>query len=389
MTNPKKILLVFPHNFFESESGVQKRFFELVSYLKGRGFSIDLLGLKHFESNWNNFDLENSGKLIDQLYLYNFRTGYHKQLLRSVLSSLKFFLTGKRGQSINEIPDYAFPGMITLFQKTLRKTNYEYVIIGYIYWANLLKKNIPVNTIKVLTAEDFISRKLFENNTGYCSMEDLMTEEIDRVNLFDKVICISYEELQILSARAGNPEFYYVPVFMNEPAKVNQKKEFDILFIGSDNSDNIEGLEWFFKNVYPLLHRDLNILVVGRISRYAPDLSNVKKMDFIPHAGEIYSKVKISVNPLQKGTGMKVKVVESLAYGTPIVSTSRGLCGIPPEILEKFIIANDPTCFAEEIHHLLTDETWYDNQCREAKKIFKSYFETGVVKKQLDKVFSD
>ena len=388
MTNPKKILLVFPHNFFESESGVQKRFFELVSYLKGRGFSIDLLGLKHFESKWNNFDIENSGKLIDQLYLYNFRIGYHKQLLSSKLSTLKYFLRGKRDQSNNEIPDYAFTGMITLYQKILKKNNYDYIIIGYVYWANLLKTNIPANIIKVLTVEDFISRKLFENNRGICSIEGLMTEEIDRVNLFDKVVCISYEELHILSDRAGNPEFYYVPVFMNKPALVNQKKEFDILFIGSGNSDNIEGLKWFFKNVYPLLQKDLNILVVGKIARYAPDLSNVKKLDFISHPGEVYPKVKISVNPLQKGTGMKVKVIESLAYGTPVVSTSRGLCGIPPDILEKFIIANDPSSFANEIHHLLTDETWYDNQCGKAKKIFESYFETEVVKKQLDKVFS-
>lgn len=388
MTASKNILIVFPHNFFERKSGVNKRYFEFVRYLKGKGFSIDLLGLRHFKSTWKKFDIENSNNLINHLFLYNFRIGFNKQRLRSLFSNLNFISKRKKSETKKQLPDYAFPGMISLFKKIINKNKYDFIIIGYVYWANLLKENIPPNVIKVLTIEDFISQKLYENRPGPINIEDLIKEEVERVNLFDKVICLSYEELQFFSSHAVNPDYFFVPVFMDKPTLVTREKEYDILFIGFDNADNIEGLDWFFKKVYTLLHADLKIIVIGKIARYAPGLPNVKKMEYIIDPSEIYSKSKISINPLQKGTGMKVKVIESLSYGIPLVNTSKGLCGIPPEILKEFIIANDPQSFANEIHHLLSDAKWYENKCNEAKKTFGTYFDVSVAKKELDKIFS-
>jgi glycosyltransferase involved in cell wall biosynthesis len=174
---------------------------------------------------------------------------------------------------------------------------------------------------------------------------------------------------------------------MNKPTPVNREKEYDILFIGFDNTDNIEGLDWFFNKVFPLLPANLKIIVIGKIARYAPELPTVKRMDYTPDPGELYSRSKISINPLQKGTGMKVKVAESLAYGIPMINTSKGLCGIPPEILDQFIIANDPLSFANEINHLLSDAKWYDDQCYKAKQTFGNFFDTRIVEKELDKIF--
>jgi glycosyltransferase involved in cell wall biosynthesis len=388
MNASKNILIVFPHNFYERKSGVHKRYYELVTYLKKKGFTIDLLALKHFESSWKNFNLDNSDELIHHLFLYDFRIGFQKQRLWSFFSKWKFLFGNQAGLSKGTLPDYSFTGMINLYNKIIKQNKYDYIIIGYVYWANLLKENIPPNIIKVLTIEDFTSQKLFENSPSSVDFEDLVKDEIERVNLFDKVICLSYEELQFFSTNAVNPEYFFVPVFMDQPNPVPTEKDYDILFIGYDNVDNREGLEWFFKKVYPLLNADLKIIIIGKIARYAPGLRNVKKIEYLPEVGEIYSKSKISINPLQKGTGMKVKVIESIAHGIPIINTSKGLCGISPEILSQFIIANDPQGFAGEIDHLLNDANWYQEKCNEAKKTFGTYFDVSVAKNELDKIFS-
>lgn len=387
MNTPKNILIVFPHNFFELKSGVHKRYIEFVRYLKEQGFSIDLLGLKHFESTWNNFDHENSNKLINHLFLYNFRLGYNKYRLWSFLSSLNFISKKRKSKADFQLFDYAFPGMISLLNKILVKKKYDFIIIGYIYWANLLKEIKVHGVLKVLTIEDFISQKLYENRQGPLILEKLINEEVNRVNLFDKVICLSHEELRFFSGNASHPEYFFVPVFMDQPKLVTREKEYDILFIGYDNEDNRTGLQWFFEKVYPLLKSDIKIIVIGKISLYAPELPNVHRTEYIPDLGEIYAKSKISINPLQTGTGMKVKVVESIAHGIPVVNTSKGLCGMPPDILNQFIIADDPQSFANEINNLLSDPVWYDQKCNEAIKTFRNNFDAFVAKKELDKIF--
>ena len=388
MTGSGNILIVFPHNFFERKSGVNKRYFELVCYLKEKGFSIDLLGLKHFESKWKTFARDNSNNLINQLFLYNFRIGYNKQRLISLLSTLNFFQKRKNSVSKNQLPDYAFPGMFSFFNKIVSNKKYDYIIIGYVYWAKLLSDAILPDSVTVLTIEDFISPKLNETNDSSFDFTLSAKEEVKRVNLFDKVICLSFEELQFFSARAQHPEYYYIPVFLKNPHWVSRRKEYDILFIGFDNADNKEGIEWFFKQVYPLLNKELRIILTGKIAGFAPDLPDVIKIDYAEDLSEIYARSKISINPLQKGTGMKVKVIESLAYGIPIVNTSKGLCGIPPDILNQFITADDPQNFADEIHRLINDDEWYKEKCSDAKQLFAENFEYDSVKKELDKLFS-
>jgi glycosyltransferase involved in cell wall biosynthesis len=386
MIPAEKILVIFPHNFFQRSSGVNRRYYEFISYLKERGFSIDLLGLKNFGSDWRDFDQQNAGGLINRLYLYDFRIGYQLQRIRAFFRGRMDF-RDKGGSQESPLPDYAFPGMVSLFRRITRENRYATIINGYVYWAKLLREPLPGKVTRVLTIEDMISQKIFENAPGEVEMDGLLREEIARVNLFDKVICLSHEELTFFSANAVHPEYFYVPVFMARPDVPDRDKEYDILFIGFDNPDNIEGLEWFFGKVYPLLPEGLRFVIVGQCAVHAPDLPGVTKFRYVENTGDIYSRSRISINPLQKGTGMKVKVVESLAHGIPVVSTPKGLVGMPPQLLGRFIIAAEPSGFATGIVRLLSDPDWYAQQRRMAVQTFDACFETNAVRKELDRVF--
>ncbi len=388
MMPPRKILIVFPHNFFALKSGVHKRYYEFARSLKEKGFTIDLLGLRHFESRWENFKSGNTDQLVDRLFLYDFRIGYHLKLLRDFLLRLLPFLNMKPSARGIQLPDYAFPGMTRMFDKIIRNNRYQYVVIGYVYWANLLKKGLPPGTRSILTIEDFVSLKLSGTSAGGGSLDAAIEDEAERVNLFDKAICLSYEELAFFSVHAPKPVYFFVPVFMEKPALVAKEKEFDILFIGFDNPENMASLAWFFGQVFPLLPAGIKIRVVGKVARFSIDLPGVTKTEYVQDLGDVYMKSRVSINPMQGGTGMKVKVVESLAYGIPVVSTPKGLCGMPPGLLKEFIVAGDPQSFAAELTRLLTDQLWYAKKCREAEKIFAAYFDAGVVSKKLDEIFS-
>jgi glycosyltransferase involved in cell wall biosynthesis len=384
----RKIFVVFPHDFFELKSGINKRFFELIKYLKDRNFEIDLFGVKHLESKWRNEKFNKPEPLINKLFLYDFRKGFIKEFFTSGhIRNFYFNKTFHLGR-LEHLPDFAFRGMRNMFKRIVHENRYDFILIGYVYWANLLKEEIPSHVTPILTLEDFVTKNLYDARKGAINNEILMKEELERVNLFDRVICLSYEELEFFSANARNPSYYYIPIFMQEKRIEHTGKTYDILFVGSNNFSNINGMRWFFEQVYPLLKTDLKIVIVGKIARHTPEFPNIKKINYIENLDDIYAQSKMTINPLQDGTGMKVKMIESLAFGLPVVNTSKGLCGINPGIINKFIIADEPVTFAYEIERLIYDKPYYFEQCEKARRIFIDNFDIAVAKKELDKVFS-
>jgi glycosyltransferase involved in cell wall biosynthesis len=384
----KKILIVFPHNFFELKSGVHKRFYELVKCLHDQSFTIDLLGLENFESNWKETKINHPEKLVNDLFLYDFSVGYRKDLLKKGTIWKK--IAGKKTDSDvpSQIFDFAYDGMKSFFREIITKNKYDFILISYVYWANLLEVEIPYKTCRILTMEDFITQNLFDTYKGKIDVGKFLNEEIRRVNLFDRVICLSHEEQSFFSRFASNPVYYYLPVFMESKPKKAVAKEYDILFVGFDNFSNRNGLDWFFNGVYPLLEKNLKILIAGKISKFVPHLPNVTCVDYFEDIGDAYARSRITINPLQDGTGMKVKMIESMSYGVPIVNTPRGLCGIKPVLLHDFIIAEEPSEFARQINKLISDEAYYQTQCALMRSLFENHFEVKAISKVLNEIFA-
>ncbi|HNS17406.1 MAG TPA: glycosyltransferase [Bacteroidales bacterium] len=384
----RKILLVFPHNPFELRSGIHKRYFELIKYLKERDFSVDLLGLKNFESKWDPASYPPDYNLIDHLFLYDHRKGLLKDPVEAQRSFPDFF---RKYFSVytrsNHLHDFAFRSLRKYFDSLMKKGEYHFIVISYVYWANLVRTNVPEGIVKVLTLEDFLTLTQFDALHGKINTGNYLAEETERVNLFDKVICVSAEEMQFFSRFARNPEYYHIPVFMEPHFSASQDPEYDMVFIGSANYSNKRGMEWFFRDVYPLLDPSLRLLIVGSITESIPQQPNVTCIRYAENLSSVHSRSRISINPLLDGTGMKVKVVEALSFGIPVVSTARGLTGMPYEVREKLLVADQAKNFAEVIHKLISDNTSYQQQIKISKELFNKYFDKKIIYKELDKIF--
>ncbi|HLP48365.1 MAG TPA: hypothetical protein VK469_20665, partial [Candidatus Kapabacteria bacterium] len=74
----KKILLVYPHNFFEEKNGINSRYIELLRYFRAVDIKVDLLALKNFKSSWEN-DQAKKESLVDELFFYDFQKGSRLQ----------------------------------------------------------------------------------------------------------------------------------------------------------------------------------------------------------------------------------------------------------------------------------------------------------------------
>jgi len=387
METKKTILVVFPHNPFEPLSGVQKRYSELFMYLHQQEFEIDLLALRHFMSSWDEGDLRICRKLVRTLYFYNFLKGFLISLLYHAPARRYLINRFLRRGALTQLPDFAFQGMKQLFRQLVTTHHYDYVLISYVHWAGLLEQELPYRPVTVLTMEDFIARNLSQASLGRADMEAMALEETRRVDLFDKVICLSWEEQQYFSSRTSRPSYFYIPIFMNS-REPSGEPETDLLFIGSDNVSNIRAMNWFFREVWPLLPEGITLRVTGRITRHIPDLPGVFVTPFAEDLDSVYGSCRITINPMQDGTGMKVKLIEALSYGLPTVSTAEGLSGISPVLKKELLQANDPMSFSLAIRKLLSDPDWYREQQRLSRSVFRENFDLSGMRKKLNEVFN-
>jgi len=385
----KNVLIVYPHDFREGRSGIDARYIELLNYFKSRDVNVDMLTLTNFQSPWENSDRVR-GDLVRDIHFYDFKKGTREQEQRNKKRDFHAFLRKRIPflTAFNHLPDFAYPGMKKQFDAILRRVPYDFVIISYVYWANLIKSGAVAGTRTVLDLSDFMTLNRFDSTGGDVKIGPMIEEEIRRVDLFDTVMCISSDEQTFFSQFALKPRYYYIPFFMkkNEASK-DTEPEYDILFIGSDNPHNRKGIEWFFEKIVPLSAPPLRILIVGKISEYVDARDNVTCLSYAGDLGEVYGKSRISICPLLGGSGMKIKVVEALSFGLPVVTTSKGVSGFPSKIDNGCLVADSPDAFARSIHRLLTDNRLYREQSDRAAAFFLDHFEAPVVYRRLDEIF--
>lgn len=124
-----------------------------------------------------------------------------------------------------------------------------------------------------------------------------------------------------------------------------------LLFVGSLNYEpNRQGLEWFAHEVAPRVRERVRIDLeaVGPGAR-GPELPGVRYVGRLEDLGPAYERAHAAVVPLRAGAGSRLKVLEALARGVPLVSTRIGIEGFDLHDGEQALIADDPDGLAERL----------------------------------------
>jgi polysaccharide biosynthesis protein PslH len=152
-------------------------------------------------------------------------------------------------------------------------------------------------------------------------------------------------------------------------------------FIGSlDWMPNTEGLHWFLDEVWPKLkskHSNIEFHFAGRNA--PPELKNikingVKFHNDVKDAKSFMSQYPISIVPLFAGSGIKIKILEALALGRVVISSSIGLEGIPAKHMKQVIIANSIEDYIESIDWCYKNYDQLQKIGESARSFLKSNF---------------
>lgn len=130
-----------------------------------------------------------------------------------------------------------------------------------------------------------------------------------------------------------------------------------VLFVGSGNAFNIEGLAWFLSAVWPEIVNRVpaaRLEVCGSISRACPQPvpSTVTLHGMVPDLEPFYRQAAVVVAPLLHATGLNIKLIEAAGYGRAIVATSITLHGAP-FLRDAVATADTASAFADAAIRLL------------------------------------
>lgn len=161
-----------------------------------------------------------------------------------------------------------------------------------------------------------------------------------------------------------------------------------ILFCGILSTlPNTEGLHWFCQEIWPTIKKSfphLKLLVVGGGTfnrKYSSEISDASIIfsGRVPDVKEWYNKAAVSVVPLLTGSGTRLKILEAMAFGVPVLSTSKGAEGIEYSDKKNIVIANDAAEFAGKLSRLLSDKQQRMDTAVAARKLVKEKYDWNVI----------
>lgn len=160
---------------------------------------------------------------------------------------------------------------------------------------------------------------------------------------------------------------------------------------------NIDGLNWFHQEIWPCLKKqapDVRLIVVGGGSDN-PQVASVHNDKSVIFAGKVedlknyYQNASISICPLRIGSGTRLKIVEAMSYGNPVVSTSLGCEGLNVLDGENMVIRDSAPDFAHGIISLLDHPDKFHDIRISARKFAESNFDWNVIGQNMNSVFAE
>ncbi len=376
-----KILYFYPENPLVFTQGNNARALSLLQYFKNRKITIDFVSEHSKTFAESDLDLLKNKDLINDGYLLKryqrsknqFRYFFNFSLPNKIFKKIKYFQRPIFGHQEH-------------FDLILKNNSYDFIIISYACWASLIIKNKNLKNAKTfIDTHDFLTSQ-FQHVKNF-ELGKYFETEINLLKHFDEIFVISTEEKYLFSQFIDKPIHIVSHLIENNYKKSQINKIYDLIYVASSNPHNIKSVNWFFTEVYPRLNLDLKILVVGKITNHFEDFNNVTKIDYLEDLTAVYSRSKIAICPILSGTGLKIKVIEALSYGLPIVCTERGVDGMISKTKNGCLVTNDPVEFANNINNLLLNKQFYKQISNEAQDYFSDNNDTEKLYLKIDKFF--
>ena len=231
----------------------------------------------------------------------------------------------------------------------------------------------------------------------YLESQHIKSIEMEIFSKVDVIYVVGGYEYNILKNQIQNKIVRNIPLYIYENQYKNIEKNFSkregLIFVGGMHDTNIDAVNWFSKEVYPLILDKYPDMIWYIATNNIYEIKNIesKNIKILYKLSDeelhlYYQKARIAIAPLRFGAGVKGKVVEAAYNQIPMVTTSIGAEGLDKSI-GSFVIVDSSEKMAEIICELYLDFPKLKKMSRSGKLLIYRYFSKKLAKEILLKDF--
>lgn len=370
------LLVVTDHKFWLADRGDRTRIDHLFSHLYTLPLSTYVLYLGEFipqDSNivlnrYPNIQLFLTAQNLPQPFTHKhprkFKLkAFAKEILKRLLPSVvitAFRTWHGRANPPNSsqhpephLSDFFRADYQSYFYQVFQQLQPQFVLVEYIRLAYLTQCLTPLErhaTHLLIDTHDVMSErcKSFHQNGSPHWINISKTEEQQTLATFNTVMAIQPQDATRFKTML--PETAVITVGHASPIHpfpLPQHDKIVISYLASGGHANRQAILKFLEEVWPPLSQQfkkrLYLQIVGGVCQIL-DHDNcppaVILLGYVDNLTEVYRDTDIIINPVFFGGGLKIKTVEALCYGKPLVTTSTGAEGLEPGINKAFLVCD-------------------------------------------------
>lgn len=360
--------------------------------------TVDLLCF--YENESDKKYVNNVKELCNEVYCFNkkltTRKNKKEMICKAFLSLFSKYSFGlykfqDKGmqKKIDEIKDnydciYIDHLQLAVYLDNFKNTNHKIILDQHNCESVIMKRyyDEEKNIIKKMFFKfEYLKLKKFEKNT---------------MKIVDRIITLSKEDMNemISIADISEERFLILPIiihndFTKDISKVSLENKIKVMFLGTLTwYPNVQGIKWFLDEVLEELNDDIELYIVGKdpdndIIEKSKKFNNIKITGYVDDVNDYFDLCDLMIVPIFIGSGMRVKILEGLAKGIPIVSTSIGCEGIQVEHNKSILIANNKQEFIENIYKLKKSELYKDIS-ENGKNMFNELYSFEALNKKIN-----
>lgn len=322
-------------------------------------------------ADWIAVDIDNEVKLFSALF----------NLLRNHSYNIARFLSAEYNDNLIEL---------------LHQKKFDIIQLEGLYLSPYVETIRAFSEAKIVMRSHNIEHEIWErvaeNEKSFLKRwylkilaKQLKQYEISRLNKYDLMTSVTERDAEKLKSFGCELPIHICAAPYDETILISDKSTMEfpsLFFIGAlDWLPNIDGLEWFLKDVWQKINSqfpDLKFYIAGRNANKIKiqEEKNIVVVGEVEDAYDFMNSKGIMIVPLFSGSGIRVKIIEGMALGKTIVSTSLGAEGIACKDGQNILIADTPEMFAEKIFRCINEKIFFtmvgDNALSFAKRNFSS-----------------
>ncbi len=218
---------------------------------------------------------------------------------------------------------------------------------------------------------------------------------------FDRCTVVSETDKEILTKLCGRGNFVIIPNGVDVHyfhASNAVPVANTLVWAGSmSGAYNRDAVIYFLEEIWPLIQNEISntrVTFVGSsppeiLKRMAAQSVNVECTGYVEDVRPYIEKSAVFIAPLRSGSGTKVKVLNAMSQGKPVVTTAIGAEGIEAQPDEDIVIADDPAEFARKTVYFLKHSEEAKKIGQRARSLIEKKYDWEVINRTIRQVYKE